>query len=46
MAAPARNAPTDTRHAEVEKPDAPATANPRSRMFPVMFAVKTWPRPR
>jgi hypothetical protein len=44
--APNRNAIREVRERGMESPGAPATANPRKTTFPVMFAVKTWPRPR
>src|SRR5215469_4651514 len=46
LSAPVRNAARDVRHADSEKPLAPAVANPRMTTFPVMFAVKTCPSPR
>ncbi len=45
-AAPTRNEPSEVRHAGAENPDAPAAAKPSRTTLPVMFAVKTWPKPR
>ena len=44
--APARNAPRETAERGIESPGAPAMAKARNTTFPVMFAVKTWPRAR
>ncbi len=41
MSAPHTNEPNATSDAGIEKPVAPAIANPKNTTLPVMFATKT-----
>ncbi len=43
---PTRKAPREVRLWNTENPGAPAAAKPSTTTLPVMFATKTWPRPR
>ncbi len=45
-AAPSRKQASEVAVCGTEKPGAPAAAKPRTTTLPVMFAVKTRPRPR
>src|SRR5215470_6171879 len=44
--APSRNPASAAKERGTESPGAPAAANPRKTMLPVILAVKTWPRLR